>query len=48
VKKDVLSNDSVHLITKANSFDAVSLCCRISELEIFVKSAGVSKKRRMV
>ena len=48
VKKDVLSNDIVHLITKANSFAAVSLCCRISELEIFVKSAGVSKKRRMV
>ena len=44
VKKDVLSNDSVHLITKANSFAAISLCCRIAEVHLFVKSAANTKK----
>jgi hypothetical protein len=46
-KKDVLCNDGVHLTHKANAFAAVSLCCRVAEVEVFVKSDGVSKKRRM-
>ncbi len=47
-KKDVLCNDGVHLTHKAKAFAAVSLCCRVAEVEVFVKSDGVSKKRRMV
>ena len=47
-KKNVLCNDGVHLTHKANAFAAVSLCCRVAEVEVFVKSDGVAKKRRMV
>ncbi len=44
-RKDVMRGDSVvHLTTKANSFAAVSLCCRIGEVELFVKSTGSAKK----
>ncbi len=46
-KKDLLCKDGVHLTHKANAFAAVSLCCRVAEVEVFVKSGGVSKKRRM-
>ncbi len=46
LRKDVVCNDGVHLTSKANSFAAVSLCCRIAEVELlFVKSVG--KRRRM-
>jgi hypothetical protein len=46
--KDVVCSDGVHLTAKANSFAAVSLCCRIAEVEIFVKSSAGVKKRRVV
>jgi len=46
-KKDVLCKDGVHLTHKANAFAAVSLCCRVAEVEVFVKNGGVSKKRRL-
>ncbi len=45
MRKDVVCKDGVHLTSKANSFAAVSLCCRNAEVEVFVKSAG--KRRRM-
>ncbi len=48
VRKDVVCGDSFHLTTKANSFAAVSLCCRIAEVELFVRSSGGGKKRRVV
>ena len=48
VRNDVVCGDGVHLTAKANSFAAVSLCCRIAELELFVRSSGGRKKRRVV
>jgi hypothetical protein len=45
LRKDVVCKDGVHQMSKANSFAAVSLCCRIAEVELFVKSVG--KRRRM-
>jgi hypothetical protein len=48
VKKDVVCGDAVHLTSKANAFAAVCLCCRIAELELFVRSSGGGKKRRVV
>ncbi len=48
VCKDVVCSDGVHLTAKANAFAAVSLCCRIAEVELFVQSSGGSKKRRVV
>jgi hypothetical protein len=48
VKKDVVCGDGVHLTTKANSFAAISLCCRIAEVELFVRSKGGVKKRLIV
>ncbi len=48
VKKDVVCGDGVHLTSKANAFAAVSLCCRIAEVELFVRSSGGGKKRRVV
>jgi hypothetical protein len=46
-KKDVLCKDGVHLTHKANAFAAVTLCCRVAEVEVFVKSGAMSKKRRL-
>jgi hypothetical protein len=46
-KKDVVCGDVLHLTNKANSFAAVSLCCRIAEVELFVKSAENTKKRKV-
>ncbi len=46
--KDVVCSDGVHLTAKANAFAAVSLCCRIAEVELFVRSSGGVKKRRVV
>ncbi len=48
VKKDVVCGDGVHLTSKENAFAAVSLCCRIAEVELFVQSSGGGKKRRVV
>jgi hypothetical protein len=48
VCKDVVCSDGVHLTAKANAFAAVSLCCRIVEVELFVRSSGGVKKRRVV
>ncbi len=48
VCKDVVCSDGVHLTAKANAFAAVSLCCRIAEVELFVRSSGGVKKRRVV
>ncbi len=48
VKKDVVCGDGVHLTSKSNAFAAVSLCCRIAEVEMFVRSSGGGKKRRVV
>jgi hypothetical protein len=48
VCKDVVCSDGVHLTAKANRFAAVSLCCRIAEVELFVRSSGGMKKRRVV
>jgi hypothetical protein len=42
VRKDVVCGDGVHLTTKANSFAAVSLCCRIADcslLLIFIRKS---------
>ncbi len=47
LKKDVVCVDGVHLTNKANSFAAVSLCCRIAEVHLFVKSAANTKKRKL-
>jgi hypothetical protein len=47
LRKDVVCGDGVHLTTKANSFAAVSLCCRIAEVELFVRSSGGAKRRRV-
>jgi len=44
----VVCSDGVHLTAKANRFAAVSLCCRIAEVELFVRSSGGMKKRRVV
>ncbi len=38
--KDVVCSDGVHLTAKTNAFAAVSLCCRIAEVELFVKSSA--------
>ncbi len=46
--KDVVCSDGVHLTAKANAFAAVSLCCRIAEVELFVRSSAEVKKRRVV
>ena len=48
VRKDVVCGDGVHINTKANSFASVSICCRIAEVELFVRSSGGGKKRRVV
>jgi hypothetical protein len=48
VRKDVVCGDGVHINTKANSFASVSKCCRIAEVELFVRSSGGGKKRRVV
>jgi hypothetical protein len=48
VRKDVVCSDGVHLTAKANAFATVSLCCRIAEVELFVRSSGGVKKRRVV
>jgi hypothetical protein len=48
VRMDVVCGDDVHLTAKANSFADVSLCCRIAEVELFVRSNGGGKKRRVV
>jgi hypothetical protein len=48
VCKDVVCRDGVHLTAKANAFAAVSLCCRIAEVELFVRSSGGEKKRGVV
>ncbi len=40
--------ETVFLTSKANAFAAVSLCCRIAEVELFVRSSGGGKKRRVV
>jgi hypothetical protein len=48
VKKDVVCSDGVHLTSKANAFAAISLCCMIAEVEVFVRSSGGGKKRRTV
>jgi hypothetical protein len=45
LRKDVVCRDGVHLTNKANTFAAVSLCCRIAEVEVFVKCVG--KRRRL-
>ncbi len=48
VRKNVVCGDGVHLTAKANAFATVSLCCRIAEVELFVRSSGGGKKRRVV
>jgi len=48
VCNDGVCSDGVHLTAKANRFAAVSLCCRIAEVELFVRSSGGMKKRRVV
>jgi hypothetical protein len=48
VWKDVVCSDGVHLTAKAKAFAAVSLCCRIAEVELFVRSSRGVKKRRVV
>jgi len=46
-RKDVMCGDGVVLLTtKANYIAAVSLCCRIGEVEVFVESTESAKTRR--
>jgi hypothetical protein len=47
LRKDVVCSDGWHLTTKANSFAAVSLCCRVAQVELFIKSVGRMKRRKL-
>ncbi len=48
LRKDVVCSDGGwHLTTKANSFAAVSLCCRVAQVELFIKSVGRMKRRKL-
>jgi hypothetical protein len=47
LRKDVVCSNGVYLTTKANSFTAVSLCCRIAEVGLFMNSVGKIKRRKL-